>query len=197
MRFTDKHLFYDESLSPEQQLQAIKRVLDRSKSGVELMIHGYGIAELIHRACWHFGVSPLWILVSIQRERSILGQLADSTDLMYACGVVNQDEAGTANPLWLGLATQIFMGARTAAWLAGIGPQEAFGYRKGLWPTPGRWGMTDSLLGKKIELRTPRTTVRASSASEYMQLSYTPHLDVLTTNGNILESILQVWDEKS
>jgi hypothetical protein len=185
----DEHIKYDESILATEQLRRIKHILGSSKSGVELCINGYGIPELIHRTCWHFGVSPLWLLVSLQRERSILGKLADSDDLNIACGVTNQDEPGMANPLWSGLATQIFMCAKSAAWLGGIGSDDAFGYRDGLWPSAPRWPRF-----RMVDLKEPQMSHVCGTMAEYVQLSYTPHYPVLEANSKILnEQILPLW----
>lgn len=196
MRLEDKHLVYDESIPPAEQLRRIKFVMENSASGVELLMAGMGIPELVHRCCWMFGVSPLWVLVSLQRERSILGRLASSTDLDYACGVTGQDGPGMANPLWKGLGTQVYMSARTIAWLAGIGKPEAFGYRPGLWPSEKRWEPVDAIHGKPVNLLdTPPSIHTARSRAEYAQLAFTPHIKVLDTNGEILaEQVLPLWN---
>ncbi len=94
----------------------------------------------------------------------------------HAAGVVGQDKPGTVNRNWDGLLPQLLITVELHAWYMGIGPDQNFGFRSDLWcGAAGRWPRT-----KTVEILDSRhQTVEiytAASATEYAQLTYTPHL---------------------
>lgn len=187
MKLTLDWLKYDESVPPLEQVRRIRSVLEHSKSASMFTMSGFEWDKFIHRTCWHWGVHPAWPLVSLQREQSILGKGMTPSSMMLACGVTNQDEAGSANPLWNGLPTQLWMTCRLMSWYLNLAPDDAFGYRKGLWPTCARWRwFNGAILGRKCD----GLDYKTADPAEWAQLMYTPHLKVLETNGEALEDFV-------
>ncbi len=137
----------------------------------------------ISRVCLEWGIHPIWVLVSLQREQSLLGkEPRPDRALDLACGFVGSDAPGTVNPAWNGLHNQIWRCARHSAWYAGVTPRELYGYESGLWPTAGRWPGSRSLKidhGKLLR--------ECRSMGEFVQFTYTPHSHVLATNDRCFE----------
>jgi hypothetical protein len=146
-------------------------------------IHNY-----IARICLEYGIHPIWILVSLQRERSVLqGAEPTAQDFNLACGFVGSDAPGTLNPAWNGLANQIWRCARHSAWYGALAPKACFGYEIGIWPKQARrW---DDWHEKTPEIEIDGKPHACATRAEYIQLSYTPHLGVLQRNDLILRAI--------
>ncbi len=145
------------------------------------------IHNLIARTCLEYGLHPKWILVSLQRERGVLRSPAPTDkDFARACGFVGSDAPGTLNPAWDGLSNQIWRCARHSAWYGALAPKACFGYEIGVWPTARRW---DDWHEHTPEILVDGAPHACASRAEYTQLSYTPHLEVLQRNDDILKAI--------
>ncbi len=187
MPLLDKHILYPDDLAPAEVVAKIQAVLRRAKANQDLWLdEKMDWENFIFRAAFEWGVNPAWILVSLQRERSLFGQEGDAHDFDFAEGFVGRDEPGTTNERWNGLPTQIFLAARGTGWLTGRG--ESFGWREGLrskgvarWQ-PGR--------ANKVQLfnddHSNGENHLCTTVAEFVQLSYTPHLKVLAVNQTIL-----------
>ncbi len=199
MALEDKHILYPDHLVPPDVVARIQAVLNRAKANKAIWLdEKMDWENFIFRTCFEWGINPAWVLVSLQRERSLFGQEGDERDFDFAQGFVGQDAPGTANTRWNGLPTQIFLAARGAGWLSGRG--EGFGWRPGL-RSAGvrRWQEgkenTVQLLGADHQAAKDPKTGKVlpphvcGSVAEYIQLMYTPHLEVLGVN----QSILSQW----
>ena len=178
---------YPEEVSPQDMVNRIAWVLKGAEANQDVwQDQRMDWANFIQRESWKKGVNPAWVLVSLQRERSLLGQKGEDHDFDFAQGVVGQDSPGSVNERWNGLPTQIMLSVECAAWLGGIGLSSNFGYRPGLWPTQPRWPY-----GKVVKLydsdHKPIGFHNCLSLEEYVQLSFTPHLEVIGINANIYE----------
>jgi hypothetical protein len=178
LHLTDPQMVYPEHLPPDEVVKRITAVLAASKNAGVFLNPALGLANGIHRAAFHFGVSPLIPLMAFEREQSLLTQVRDplSEAWQHACGVVGQDGPGTVNHRWDGLMTQIFLVCMLHAWYMGIGPDQNFGYRQGLWPTAaGRWERNTSVMILD-ENHKSKALHLCDCAAEYAQLTFTPHL---------------------
>lgn len=191
MILQDKHIYYPHELTHDDVCQRIQAVLEKSPNAEILADPQLGLAHYIWRECLEHGISPAVPLMSLERERSLLGRLStDSHDYLYACGYVGKDGPGTVNHRWDGLVTQLFLCIRQSGWIAGVGPKEAFGVLASLWPTVGeRW--TTSHPMQPIQLysspTTPAGTYVPKTLAEHWSLTYTPHKESPATNATILE----------
>lgn len=184
---SEVHLLYPDHLPPALVAEKVRACLEGAEANRLLLLDpGMDWHNFIHRACFEYGVHPIMPLVAMQRERSLLGQPADARDYDFALGVVGQDAPGTVNERWNGLPTQIFLGVRSMAWLANIGPGANFGWRPGISPTKRRWSNTEE---NNVRLYTSDNRegelYRCADRAVYTQLCFTPHLEVLDTNWNI------------
>ncbi len=136
--------------------------------------------SFITRVCLEYGVHPAWVLTSFQRERGLLGSKGTVRDWEFANGVVGKDGPGTVNNLWNGLPTQIFLSVRTFAWLARVGP---IPYRPGLIPQAKRYYPGDANAVQLLDSAHNAVGFHeAECPTEYAQLMFTPHLEVLSDN---------------
>jgi hypothetical protein len=176
----DRHLHYPEAMAAADVAAAIKRVLDGSDEAL-LKDPRLDLDNYIMRVCWIHQVHPFQPLLALQREQGLVADnkaAAGERAWDLATGVVGQHVPGQKNDLWNGLCTQILLSVRTTAWLAGIGPEAAFGNPR-LRPSAHRWmpGM-DAERGKVISLLNLDGSVNRKhtccSAMEYAELAYTP-----------------------
>lgn len=194
MILEDQHFKYPEDMKPSEVISRIDQVLKAATANRDVWNdERMDWENLIHRECWFRGVHPIWPLVSLQRERSLLGRAGGIRDFDFAEGVVGQDKPGSVNETWNGLPTQLLLSIRTAAWLGGIGPRANFGYRIGLWPSAARWDALQQGGGVgPVQLYNDQHESsgfhQAKTMAEYIQLKFTPHLEVLETNGGIFEA---------
>jgi len=193
----DSLLLYPDTLDPRDIVSRVRACLAKAEYNKDVWCDPrMDWQNYIQRVCWEYGIHPAMVLVSLQRERSLFGQQADERDFDFALGVVGQDAPGTTNERWNGLPNQILLGARTMAWLAGIGPEANFGFRPGLYPNAARWvdgGPNEVKLytAYKWDGRLHPATTR----SEYAQLCFTPHLEVLETNEQIYNKWFKsIWE---
>jgi hypothetical protein len=179
---TDKHILYPEELDFATVVERCRKtLLDAKANSVVWLDERMDWENFIPLVCLEYGISPGWVFTCLQRERSLLGKDASERDFDFAAGVVGQDGPGTINERWNGLPSQIMRAVRLSAWFAGNGPMPR---RKGLEPSKeARWqdGCPNSLellddKGKSLGL------YNAKSKAEYVQLQFTPHLDVLNKN---------------
>lgn len=190
---TDDHIYYPEGVAPDVVVSKIRAVLAQSDEAL-LLDPLLDLDNFIHRVCWTYGVHPIWVLLSLQREQSLIADNdSPATERAWsrATGVVGQHTPGQANKLWDGLPNQILLSARSAAWLAGIGPNENFGYRSGLWPSAERWTKQNAdLCQKRVALLHPDGSFHkwfmCQSVAQYVQYGYTPSEPVLQQNADIL-----------
>ena len=195
MMLEDGHIYYPEHLPAADVVRRIAKVLAQSDERAVWLDDRLDLPNFIQRCAWNYGVHPIWVLVSLQREQSLVadnGKAADARAWSRALGVVGQHTPGQANSLWDGLPNQIMLCCRSTAWLAGIGARELFGYRAGLWPTAIRWTEEDTVkCAKNISLLNLdgsfHKTYTCKSVAEYVQYGYTPKESVLAENAAILD----------
>ncbi len=184
----DRHILMPEEVNAADMVEKIRLTLAGAKANKAVWADACMDWEnFIFRACLEWGVNPGWVLMSFQRERSLLGQVADERDFDFAQGVVGQDGPGTVNKRWNGLPNQIFLSARTVGWLSGRGSN--FGYRSGLQPSAQRWTGTYHRNTVRLYGTDNKPTADlhiCKTVAEFVQLSFTPHLEVLETNGKIM-----------
>lgn len=191
----DKHFLYPDNLPPAVVVAMIQTVLNRAPANQDVWQNpGRRIANVIYRWCEEWGVNPAWVLVGLQRERGLYTKPATAHDFDFALGFVGKDGPGTVNELWNGLEQQIILCARGTGWLMGRGNN--YGWRPGLAPTVRRWvpGQPQhiQLLGDDhLPAKGPDGILLPShlcaDLAEWVQLSYTPHAQVLDLNQSILE----------
>lgn len=188
-----------------EKADIIRRIRDTLEQSDEqfLLDPRLDLDNFIHRTCWYVGVHPIWTLISLQREQSLIadnGTKASDHAWSRATGVVGQHLPGTANSSWDGLPNQILLTARTAAWLGGIGMRWGFGYREGLWPSASRWNDVNiaecqkvtTLL--KLDGSTDKTHI-CNSRMEYVEYGYTPSEGVREANWKIYEKYIKPFWE--
>lgn len=190
MTLDDRHFVWPDGMKPADMAAGVRAVLAAAPANRELWLDPRMDWEnFITRACFEWGVSPIPVLISLQRERSLLTQPATERDFDFATGMVGQDMPGTAHPGWNGLPLQIFLAARTFAWLGNIGQRANFGYRVGLWPAEDRFSF---LVENQVKLYNDKHELteiyKTRSQAEYVQLKYTPHREVLATNLSIFQA---------
>ncbi len=195
MRLANEHFIFQEDLTPAETIRRIGAVL----ANPALKNKGIWLDErmdwenFIFWTALEYWINPIWLLVSLQRERSLFGQEGDEKDFDFAQGFVGKHSPGTLNETWNGLPSQLQLAARASSWSLGLRPMESFrrGSLKGNLPSWKRW--QDG--GIEIELYSD-TTFKAVSKhfagtrAEYVQLVFTPTANwerLLDTNGAIFE----------
>lgn len=203
MNLTADDFRYPEHLAPALVIDFIKNVFMQSDERAILLDPRHDTYNLLHRVSWIHMINPIWLLVSLQREQSLLGydgRAASDRAWSRALGVVGQHTAGTANETWDGLETQLLMCARTTAWLAGIGSEDYFGNLK-LRPSARRWGTMAQKLrgGISVDLLDlqgkPVGSKFCSTMEEYVQTAYTPRADkdMVIENGELAERFVRPY----
>lgn len=167
-------------------------------------IHG-NLAEYIALECRNWNVSPFWVLVTAQREQSVLGvagldeaalkedydaaapnrdsRKLEPKELAAWLGCVGQDVGRTRLPGWTGVYPQVVRCCEITAWALGLEPSEK-------WPEYVRVSKSVPRYnpGLKLPVTTtgnpadPKIQYAVLSRGEYAQLCYTPHLPVLAKN---------------
>ncbi len=192
----DRHFVYPHELAHDEVCARVLAVLKRSKNFDVLADPRLGLDHFIWRTCLEYDLNPAWPLLSMQRERSLLGVKADDVhDYLFALGYVGQDGAGTKNERWNGLAVQLWLCIHQTAWIAGFGLGAAYGVQLNLRPTARRW---DSRFPSKIQLYTA-PNVRGDlylpkSLSEHVVLTYTPHAEALPRAGELLHQFVPEFE---
>lgn len=190
MPFTDAQLLYPHELTHDQVLAKIDAVLARSPNAGTfvdpltgethpgLADPALGFAHAMWRLCLEYGLNPAWCLVSLQRERSLLGKKATSIqDFIYAFGYVGQDAPGQKNPRWNGLFPQLWLCVHQSAWIAGIGSSSNYGVTENLRPGARRW--FSPAAAQPIQLYSAPgmldKMIVPTSMKQHVILTYTPH----------------------
>lgn len=190
MRLLDQHFLWPDGAKCADLAAGVRAALMAAPANRELWLDPrMDWDNFIARVSFEWGIHPIMALVALQRERSLLTQVADQRDFDFATGMVGQDLPGTAHPGWNGLPLQIFLAVRTFAWLGGVGARSNFGYRIGLWPADDRF---NPLVDNQVKLYNDQHELAkvfvTRSQVEYVQLKYTPHEEVLDTNGEIYQA---------
>ena len=194
MILQDKHIYYPHELTHNDVCDRIQSVLEKSPNCDVLADPRLGLAHYIWRTCLEYGVNPAVPLISLQRERSLLGRKSENPqDFVFACGYVGKDGPGTVNERWNGLTVQLFLCIRQSGWISGVGPKEAYGVLASLWPGVGeRWTVAHPM--QPIQLydsaSQPAGTYVPKTLAEHWSLTYTPHKEAPATNGAILEQFV-------
>ncbi len=196
MLLTDQHFLFDESMPSAEAIRRIKAVFANPlvKNKDVWQDERLDVANSIYYTALEYWINPIWLLVCLQRERSLLGQVGDDRDFDFAMGFVGQHGPGSKNECWNGLGNQIQLAARSSAWSLGGRPEVAFrrGGPAGKLPTWARWkdgGVVVDLLNDKPPydvVEKHKTTSRA----EHVQLVFTPtanYQHLLEVNGSIYE----------
>lgn len=189
MMLLDRHIVYPHGLSDDQVMGRIDAVLQRSPNAARFMDPATGFTHAMWRWCLEYDLNPAWTLISLQRERSLLGKLStDIHDWLYAFGYVGHDGAGTINPKWNGLVPQLWLCIHQSAWISSFGLPECYGVKENLRPGATRWNPRRpapiQLYGApnvKDKLYTP------ASLPEHLILTYTPHAEAVAKAGQILQ----------
>lgn len=191
MPFQDHHLIYPHTLSHDEVCKRIAAVLARSKNSDVLADPRFGWDHFIWRVCYEYDLNPAWVLISLQRERSLEGKAAtDVHDWLYALGYVGQDGPGTKNERWNGLAVQIWLCIHQTAWIAGFGLGEAYGVNANVRPGATRWNPNNP---QKIQLYTAPDVkgpvITPGSMHQHVVLTYTPHAEAEDRAGQLLHEV--------
>lgn len=203
MRLEDKHFIFPDSEQAEKVIARIKAVL--SAPAVQnkdvFLDERLDLYNSIYYESLDAWVNPIWPLISLQRERSLLGQKGDEKDFDFANGYVGRHAPGTENTSWNGLGTQIKLGLRTASWTMGKRPSICFrrGSIEGKLPDWERWSGANKIA--LLRNKPPYDVVAqhvCGSMAEYVQLRFTPSEtweELLDTNGAIYEKwIKPFWE---
>lgn len=179
---TDKQILYPDELDFATVVERCQKTLQDAKANNSVWAdERFDWENFIPLVCLEYGINPGWVFTCLQRERSLLGKEATERDFDFAAGVVGQDSPGTVNERWNGLPSQIMRSVRLSAWFAGNGPMPR---RKGLEPSrEARW---QNGLANNVELLDDKGKFfgkyKAKNVAEYVQLQFTPHLEVLNKN---------------
>ena len=197
MRLADEHFIFPEALPAAEVIRRIQNVFlnPAMQNQAFWLDQKNDWANAIYYICLEYWINPIWLLVCLQRERSLFGQVADERDFDFALGYVGQHGPGSKNETWNGLTAQLTLGARSSAWSLGLRPSESFrrGGPAGKLPSWDRWkpGVVVSLLSNTapypVAARHP-----SKSPGEHVQLVFTPREDweaLLDKNG----AIYQKW----
>ena len=191
---TDQNFIWNEAVNINDYITAIKTVLNQSPSVSFFTDPQSAWPSFMARVCREYGVNPAWILVSFEREQGLLSAPVSQLkpwSWEAATGFVGQDQPGTSNPLYLGFPGQIWRCARQTGWLTGQGPIELYGGNNTkLMPTIARWKgqpITINLLDSN-----PPESFQCLDLATYCQLMYTPHYQVLASNGTIYQEKIAV-----
>ena len=184
----DRHVLYPDTLDFAEVVALCQRTIDGFKANRSAWLdERMDWENFIPLVCLEYGVNPGWVFTCMQRERSLLGKEATDRDFDFALGVVGQDGPGTVNERWNGLPSQILRAVRLSAYWAGTWKPR----RKGLEPSkeavfvdgcPNPVDMLDKI-GRPIG------AYNVKDKAEYIQLQFTPHMEVLATNN----AIYQKW----
>lgn len=185
----DRHIVYPHLLTDDQVLARIDAVLQRSPNRARLTDPANGFSHAMWRWCLEYDLNPAWALVSLQRERSLLGRLSENLqDWLYAFGYVGHDGAGTINPRWNGLVPQLWLCIHQSAWIGGFGAPECYGVQRNLRPGATRWNPLQPSRIQLYEAATVRgAIVTPASRAEHLILTYTPHAESIPKAGQLLE----------
>lgn len=195
MRLTDNHFLYPDNVEPAALIQCIQNVLDNPavKNKGVWRDERYDWENALCFESMDAWVNPIWLLVSLQRERSLFGQEGDEKDFDFAQGVVGQHAPGTRKETWNGLPAQLKLSLRTASWAMGQRPEVCFrrGSMAGKVPQHKRW----TAGGVEIDLYSDTTYKPVGkhlckTMAEYVQLVFTPTENwekLLDLNGSIYE----------
>lgn len=203
MKLAAEDFIYPEHLPPAEVIRRIKTIFGLSDERERLLNEKDKFYNHLHREAWIYQVNPFWLLVSLQREQSLLGndgRAATDRAWSHALGVVGQQTAGTVNETWDGFSTQITMAARTTTWLAGISPVGAMGNPK-LIPSARRWGTVTQKLrgGISVDLLDlagkPVGSKFCKTMESYVQTAYTPRADkdMEIENGLLAEQFVRPY----
>ena len=146
---------------------------------------GGNLAEYIALVCRNWNINPAWILLSGEREQSTLSTHFDDfkqSSRMAWLGFVGQDVGRTTKPGYYGVYTQVERCCEQTAWLLGIESRNKWAPYALAAKSSERYFPGVFLM---IERDGAQVKYYPSDAGEYVQLSYTPHWDVLETNEKI------------
>lgn len=187
MKLEDRHILYPESLEFQAVVSACQETIQGFKANRAVWLdERMDWENFIPLVCLEYGINPGWVFTCLQRERSLLGKEGSDRDFDFAAGVVGQDGPGTVNERWNGFPSQILRAVRLSAWLAGVSAPPR---RKGLNPSSeARWQDGQA---NRVDMLDPKGrpvgAYTAQNRAEYVQLQFTPHMEVLATNGSIFE----------
>lgn len=196
MLLEDKHFLFDESMKSADGIRMIRGVFENKevKNKDIWLDERLDVPNSIYYTALEYWINPIWLLVCLQRERSLLGQVGDNRDFDFAMGFVGQHGPGSKNESWNGLGNQIQLAARSSAWSLGSRPEVAFrrGGPAGKLPSWKRWkegGVELELLSDKppYQALTKHTT---TSRAQHVQLVFTPTSNwehLLKINGEIYQ----------
>lgn len=189
MQIEDKHFIYPHELSDDDVIARIVSVFKRSPNAAVFLDEKYDIPNSIWRWCKEYDLNPAWPLISLQRERSLLGKLATSpSDWDFACGYVGQDAPGTKNKRWNGLVNQLWLCIHQTAWLAGFGVPDNYGVKENLHPRAPRWIPAHDQPIKLLDVE-PRV-VTPCNIAEHVIYTYTPHAEAFPRAGQLLSQFV-------
>lgn len=183
----DKHILYPDDLNFAAVVAACQETIAGIRANRSVWLdERMDWENFIPLVCLEYGIHPGWVFTCLQRERSLLGKEGSDRDFDFAAGVVGQDGPGTVNERWNGFPSQILRAVRLSGHFAGASGHPR---RKGLEPSrESRWmegcpNSVDMLDPKGLPIGPYTCKTRA----EYVQLQFTPHMEVLATNAAIYE----------
>ena len=156
------------------------------------------LSEYIALICRQWDISPAWVLVSLQREQSLLTKKCETEEarvkaLKAASGFVGRDVGRADLPGYYGIRAQVYRCVEQTAWNMGIIGSDCWREWLRTRKTVNRYrpgirlkveGVPESIicLNKDAQGWGDYAPI---TAGEYMQLSYTPHWHVLKANEDI------------
>ncbi len=196
----DKHFIYPHELSHDEVCARIDAILARSPNAharfdeaTQTFFPGLcdplqGLTHGIWRWCYEYDLNPAWVMISLQRERSLLGKKADGIhDFLYAFGYVGQDGPGTRNERWNGLTPQAWLCIHQSAWIAGFGSIDAYGVKENLHPTAARWNPSHPSPIQLFKAPNVKGDLYVPcNLAEHVILTYTPHMEAISSASSIL-----------
>lgn len=202
---SDKFFLWPWGMSLTPALDYLKPILAKSPLLKQLddpdIVVG-PLSDQIAIICRQWNINPAWILVCFQREQSLLNGTHTPEQavraLKAATGFVGQDIGRAVLPGYYGVGLQVYRCVEQSAWLLGKEPSDCWRemirtsgrrtrWRPGVKVESGVEGLPEELkLGKKwISNNEAWAEYTPINGSEFLQLSYTPHWEVLETNERI------------
>jgi hypothetical protein len=175
----------------QQGKAELQGLFDRSALGV-YSDPGLGgnLCEFVLYVCRLWNVNPWWVVVSGQREQSTFktDPMAFTRSARVAwLGFVGQDVGRIVRPGYYGVYTQVERCVAQTAWMMGIEPDEKWpAYERRAKVVDRYYPGLIANIGGSVGVRT------FHDMGEYVQLAYTPHLEVLETNMRIARDTVKV-----
>ncbi len=194
---SDKFFLWPYGMSLVPAIEYLKPLLDKSPLLKQLddpaIVVG-PLSDQIAIICRQWNINPAWVVVCFQREQSLIDGTHTPAQavgaLRKATGFVGQDVGTAALPGYYGVSLQVYRCVEQSAWLLGREPSDCWRQQIRTQRTVARFrpGLRVRVQNVPADIITgPRDNQNWAdyapiTASEFLQLSYTPHWEVLDTN---------------